>query len=138
MQIRTCLKWRSTRNFLDPYSEWVILGFRACPNNRPNGILLDPHSEQMILGFQACPSSRPNRILLDPWFELVILGPTVSCCLLLIHVLVVPSSSCIYLWITKVQLLGSITFSYILKLILARKEFTFCWRSLAWLHIIGP
>jgi hypothetical protein len=34
---------------------------------------------------------------LDPWFELVILGPIVSCCLLLLHVLVVQSSS----YITK-------------------------------------
>jgi hypothetical protein len=42
MQVRTGLKWTSEANFLDPYSEWVILGFQACPNNRPNGILLDP------------------------------------------------------------------------------------------------
>jgi hypothetical protein len=108
------MKWRSEANFRDPYSERVILGCQACSNNRPNGIIL------------------------DPWFELVILGPTVSCCLLLLHILVVPSSSCIFLRITKVQLLGSITFSYILKLILARKEFNFCWSSLAWVHVIGP
>jgi hypothetical protein len=86
MQVRTGLKWRSEANFLDPYSERVILGFQACPNNRLNGILLDPHSERMILGFQACLNSRPNGTLLDPWFELVILGPTVSCSLFLLPV----------------------------------------------------
>jgi hypothetical protein len=64
----------------------VILGFQTCPNSRPNVILLDPCSEWVILGFQACLNSRLNGILLDPWFELVIIGPTVSCCLLLIHV----------------------------------------------------
>jgi hypothetical protein len=52
--------------------------------------------------------------------------------------LFVPSSSCIFLRTTKVQLLGSITFSYILKLILTRKEFTSCWSFLARLRVIGP
>jgi hypothetical protein len=86
MQVRTGLKWRSEANFLDPYSERVILGFQACPNNCPNGMLIDPHSKRMVLGFQACSNSRPNGILLDPWLELVIVGPTVSCCLLLLLV----------------------------------------------------
>jgi hypothetical protein len=52
--------------------------------------------------------------------------------------LVVPSSSCIFLRLTKVQHLGSITFLYILELISVRKEFTFCWSFLAWLHVIDP
>jgi hypothetical protein len=73
-------------NFLDPYSEWELLGFQTCPNNHPNGILLDPRSEQMILGFQACPNSLLNGIPVDPWFEVLILGPTISCCLPFLHV----------------------------------------------------
>jgi hypothetical protein len=52
--------------------------------------------------------------------------------------LVVLFSSCIFRRTTKVQLLGGITFSYILELISARIEFTFCWSSLAWLRVIGP
>jgi hypothetical protein len=86
MQVRTGLKCRSEANLQDPYSEWVIVGLQACPNRHLNGILLNPCSEGMILGFQACPNCLLNGILLDPWFGLVILGPTVSCCLLLLHV----------------------------------------------------
>jgi hypothetical protein len=67
----------------------------------------------------------------DCWSDRFLLFTSSPC-------LVVPSSSCIFLRTTKVQLLGSITFSYILELISARKEFTFCWSSLAWLRVIGP
>jgi hypothetical protein len=44
---------------------------------------------------------------------------------------VAPSSSHIYLRTTNVAHLGSITFSYVFKLILARKACTSCWSFLA-------
>jgi hypothetical protein len=49
-----------------------------------------------------------------------------------------PPLSHIYLSTTNVEHLGSITFSDMLKLILARIEFTFCWSFLVWLCVIGP
>jgi hypothetical protein len=73
----------------------------------------------------------------DPWFKLIM-----TCRFWLVRTgsfllvasfpsVVAPSSSHIYLRTTNVAHLGSITFSYVFKLILARKACTSCWSFLA-------
>jgi hypothetical protein len=74
------------------------------------------------------------NLMIRPWYELIHL--VLLLCFLSVYSCTTLSH--IYLSTTNVEHLDSITFSDMLKLISARREFTSCCSFLARLRVIGP